>query len=425
MSKLDYLSKYSSEKNDTDIGKNESRTSKNSKAKKRNKKLKSKHKKTRVETLTTIYDEDDICLNGDDVSCGYEFEEESPVVVNSLEIPVTNATAISSIHESNLTNGDQSGSDIISRNRKKYDSDDEINDNNRSDNENESGRPRGNRRRRYDSDDDDIMSLRNRSKNTDNVNRSGNYEGYKKRSKREHENESDTDESKQKTLIDGDTDEVSNSGDNEKSKKKELMSSGHIAGLQNTAQFNKAESHIKEKRRQELRNQKASTQETVYRDKHGKRLDTSQENLDSARYDKRSKKKLLQELTKKEEKELRTGKIQKMEQEELLRNFAEVQSSTFARSVNDTSLEEYQKNQVREGDPMEMQTDLEQQKNPGSVVKKAYKGPQPKPNRFNILPGYRWDGNDRGNGFEDLVLSKMYSVGRKKEEAYKWSCADM
>ena len=57
--------------------------------------------------------------------------------------------------------------------------------------------------------------------------------------------------------------------------------------------------------------------------------------------------------------------------------------------------------------------------------KPVYKGPPPKPNRYGLRPGYRWDGTDRGNGFEDKVLEALHSKGRKKEEAYKWSAADM
>ena len=72
---------------------------------------------------------------------------------------------------------------------------------------------------------------------------------------------------------------------------------------------------------------------------------------------------------------------------------------------------------------------LKQQYYNGGTVrsgrKPMYKGPPPKPNRYGIRPGYRWDGIDRGNGYEDRLLSSLHSKGREKEEAYKWSSADM
>ncbi len=61
----------------------------------------------------------------------------------------------------------------------------------------------------------------------------------------------------------------------------------------------------------------------------------------------------------------------------------------------------------------------------GETVKPVCKGPPPKPNRFGILPGYQWGGNDRGKGFEDKVLESLYSTNYKKEAAYRWSSVDM
>ena len=66
--------------------------------------------------------------------------------------------------------------------------------------------------------------------------------------------------------------------------------------------------------------------------------------------------------------------------------------------------------------------------NPNSIkiIKKPkYKGPIPRPNRFNILPGYRWDGVDRGNGFETKLLTRSNDRAALKEDEYRWATSDM
>jgi pre-mRNA-splicing factor CWC26 len=109
---------------------------------------------------------------------------------------------------------------------------------------------------------------------------------------------------------------------------------------------------------------------------------------------------------------------------------------TLARGIEDEQMEQRRMAVIREGDPMAMVAWKKQQEeqhtsqnlssNASHVPRKpVYKGPPPKPNRYGIRPGYRWDGTDRGNGFEDQVLEALHSKGRKKEEAYKWSSADM
>jgi len=47
------------------------------------------------------------------------------------------------------------------------------------------------------------------------------------------------------------------------------------------------------------------------------------------------------------------------------------------------------------------------------------------PNRFNILPGHRWDGVDRSNGFENRFLDQTNQQKANKELFYKWASKEM
>lgn len=124
--------------------------------------------------------------------------------------------------------------------------------------------------------------------------------------------------------------------------------------------------------------------------------------------------------------ELNKGKVQKEKEADMKQNREFLKTQSFARTIDDLDEETGIKNVIRAEDPMAMQA-MKKQKFYGNNTnaKPIYKGPPAKPNRFNIKPGYRWDGVDRGNGFEDKILSSIYSQAQLKEDAYKWSTADM
>ncbi|KAG7370936.1 pre-mRNA-splicing factor of RES complex [Nitzschia inconspicua] len=221
----------------------------------------------------------------------------------------------------------------------------------------------------------------------------------------------------------------SDSDDDSDDDSEKRMSSGHKAGLQHYSDFNESEKKIQKRKRDEAKVMvdRYGMGETVYRDKEGRKTDgppdTTKNGGNAA-----SRVKLDPEA----QRRLNQGKVQQEAREMKAREMAILQESAFARHDDDERLEELRKNEIREEDPMAHYAAKKQKKSApkhGDTImestKPIYKGPPPKPNRYGIRPGYRWDGVDRGNGFEDKILAQKYSTKQKEEQAYRWRSADM
>uniref|UniRef100_A0A8C4QVH8 BUD13 homolog n=1 Tax=Eptatretus burgeri TaxID=7764 RepID=A0A8C4QVH8_EPTBU len=92
----------------------------------------------------------------------------------------------------------------------------------------------------------------------------------------------------------------------------------------------------------------------------------------------------------------------------------------LARYRDDAELDQILREKQRDGDPMA-----------GLLTKKTttptrptYNGAAP-PNRFDIKPGYRWDGVDRSNGFEKKRYQRLAERSALAKETYQWSTQDM
>ncbi|XP_070990509.1 BUD13 homolog isoform X2 [Oncorhynchus clarkii lewisi] len=201
------------------------------------------------------------------------------------------------------------------------------------------------------------------------------------------------------------------------------MLSGAAAGLVSVEVLRREQ---EENRRRDKINQPledaSRNAETVFRDKSGKRRD-----IETEREEQRRK------AGEKAEKDLKyaqwgkgvaQGQMQLQNVEDALRE----SQKPLARSCDDQDLDRMLREQEREGDPMlAMMRRKKDRDNKlrGVKEKPRYKGPAPPPNRFNIPPGYRWDGVDRSNGFEQKRYTRMADKKAVQEMAYKWSVEDM
>jgi len=183
---------------------------------------------------------------------------------------------------------------------------------------------------------------------------------------------------------------------------------------------------------------------TIFRDRRGRKLESLQKFMDQ-----KSGNRANDEESKME---WGGGLVQKEAKEARKDDLAKLAAAPFARSRDDEEMNQHLRNRERWGDPMlsmirrkkrkkrkkeidrQLQEGEKGEGTPGargtedtSVAERDATAPetrpyyqgQPWPNRYGILPGYRWDGVDRANGWEQKRMLHLNNVQHRKKVGYK------
>eukprot|EP00392_Amoebophrya_sp_AT5.2_P003240 g3245.t1 len=182
---------------------------------------------------------------------------------------------------------------------------------------------------------------------------------------------------------------------------------------------------IELERARELHAQNAEKNQTVYRNALGQIVSAEQ-------YKKEQEKKKRKEYQRQDASKWGRGLAQeKALQERRAMEEKIVKEESFARFEIGKDVQEANKARDRWDDPLS-QFDAENQKaGKSSPSSRAAAAPKPKckfampTNRWNIPPGYRWDGKIRGVGFEEKVLAAMndaqaYQDAKDLFERHDW-----
>jgi pre-mRNA-splicing factor CWC26 len=197
------------------------------------------------------------------------------------------------------------------------------------------------------------------------------------------------------------------------------MGDGTHAGLQSAAavaaQFakrKKDEAEAWERESGSNKGKKGAPEETVYRDATGRRIDISLRRAEARRE--------LDEKARKEREKIeeQKGDVQRLQQHKRREELDEARFMPLARTVDDEEMNAELKEKERWNDPA-AQFLAPKKATKSKTGKPIYKGSWA-PNRYGIAPGYKWDGVDRGNGWEAERFKAGNRAKRNKELDFAW-----
>ncbi|PYH87448.1 hypothetical protein BO71DRAFT_403613 [Aspergillus ellipticus CBS 707.79] len=196
------------------------------------------------------------------------------------------------------------------------------------------------------------------------------------------------------------------------------MESGALAGLQTAAQTAAMVAAQEKRKKKEAAAYKDSAlgekaQETIYRDASGRIINVALKRAEARRAEEEKK------VAEEEAKQALMGDVQRQEREERRQQMQEIKAMPLARTAEDEEMNDALKAQQRWNDPAAQFLSNSGEKARSRSGKPLYQGGFA-PNRYGIRPGHRWDGVDRGNGFEKDWFMARNRKGRLEALDYAW-----
>jgi pre-mRNA-splicing factor CWC26 len=198
------------------------------------------------------------------------------------------------------------------------------------------------------------------------------------------------------------------------------MASGAMAGLQSAEAVTLA---LKRKEKAEKKAMQdagldptGKAQETIYRDASGRIINVAMKRAEArakAEEEERKKQAAIENAK---------GDVQRREQDARKQALQDAKVMGVARYADDEKLNDELKERERWNDPMAQLIASKKTTTKGGKSKssgKQYQGAA-EPNRYGIRPGWRWDGVDRGNGFEKKWFQARNKAKDRQDLEYHW-----